>query len=200
VKFEAWVDDWRRTGQRRKAHPATSEAEAIRDGLLRQGVLVGVGGVYGNVIRFQPPLVIIGRKLIERLPLSRRRCRKLPSPPLCSSERQTAARVIRSITFVIFSRLSRHLTMGSKSGAVVGRIVRTYKSKLGRAAVWASRERPFHDAFPHRDVEVQEDGGTLAHARPNCVQYLGGDFVLSSKNEVYRLDNQEKVRLFAGRK
>jgi 4-aminobutyrate aminotransferase-like enzyme len=38
--------------------PATSEAEAIRDGLLRQGVLVGVGGVYGNVIRFQPPLII----------------------------------------------------------------------------------------------------------------------------------------------
>jgi hypothetical protein len=32
------------------------------------------------------------------------------------------------------------------------------------------------------------------------VQYLGGDFVLSTKKEVYRLDNQEKVRLFAGQK
>lgn len=41
-----------------KLTPATAEAEAIRDGLLRQGVLVGVGGVYGNVIRFQPPLII----------------------------------------------------------------------------------------------------------------------------------------------
>jgi 4-aminobutyrate aminotransferase-like enzyme len=41
-----------------KLTPATAEAEAIRDSLLRQGVLVGVGGVYGNVIRFQPPLVI----------------------------------------------------------------------------------------------------------------------------------------------
>lgn len=41
-----------------KLNPATSEAEAIRDALLRQGVLVGVGGVYGNVIRFQPPLII----------------------------------------------------------------------------------------------------------------------------------------------
>ena len=48
-----------------KLTPATSEADAIRDGLLRQGVLVGVGGVYGNVIRFQPPL-IISRQQIDR--------------------------------------------------------------------------------------------------------------------------------------
>ncbi|MGA8312227.1 MAG: aminotransferase class III-fold pyridoxal phosphate-dependent enzyme [Terriglobales bacterium] len=48
-----------------KLSPATSEAEGIRDGLLRQGVLVGVGGVYGNVIRFQPPL-IIARPQIDR--------------------------------------------------------------------------------------------------------------------------------------
>ena len=41
-----------------KLTPANSEAEAIRDALLRQGVLVGVGGVYGNVVRFQPPLII----------------------------------------------------------------------------------------------------------------------------------------------
>ena len=41
-----------------KLTPATTEAEAIRDALLRNGVLVGVGGVYGNVIRFQPPLII----------------------------------------------------------------------------------------------------------------------------------------------
>ena len=41
-----------------KLTPATVEAEAIRDSLLRQGVLVGVGGIYGNVIRFQPPLII----------------------------------------------------------------------------------------------------------------------------------------------
>src|SRR5262252_1359481 len=36
-----------------KLTPANSEAEAVRDSLLRQGVLVGVGGVYGNVVRFQ---------------------------------------------------------------------------------------------------------------------------------------------------
>jgi 4-aminobutyrate aminotransferase/(S)-3-amino-2-methylpropionate transaminase len=46
-----------------KLTPGTSEAEAVRNSLLRQGVLVGVGGVYGNVIRFQPPLVITQRQI-----------------------------------------------------------------------------------------------------------------------------------------
>src|SRR5205823_2179263 len=41
-----------------KLTPANTEAEAVRDALLRQGVLVGVGGIYGNVVRFQPPLII----------------------------------------------------------------------------------------------------------------------------------------------
>jgi len=48
-----------------KLTPANTEAEAIRDSLLRQGVLVGVGGTYGNVVRFQPPLVIT-REQIDR--------------------------------------------------------------------------------------------------------------------------------------
>src|SRR5271165_129774 len=48
-----------------KLTPATTEAEAIRDALLRNGVLVGVGGIYGNVIRFQPPLIIT-RKQIDQ--------------------------------------------------------------------------------------------------------------------------------------
>ena len=34
-----------------KLTPANTEAEAIRDALFSQGVLVGVGGVYGNVVR-----------------------------------------------------------------------------------------------------------------------------------------------------
>jgi len=48
-----------------KKTPATAEADAIRESLFRQGVLVGVGGVHGNVIRFQPPLVIT-RPQIDR--------------------------------------------------------------------------------------------------------------------------------------
>ena len=46
-----------------KRTPATAEAEAVRDHCLAAGVLVGVGGVYGNVVRVQPPLVITKRQL-----------------------------------------------------------------------------------------------------------------------------------------
>src|SRR6202165_2031964 len=46
-------------------------------------------------------------------------------------------------------------------------------------------------------LKSKKMGGTPGACAAYCVQYLGGDFVLSSKNEVYRLDNQEKVRLFA---
>jgi 4-aminobutyrate aminotransferase len=46
-----------------KLTPATAEAEAIRDALSKNGVLVGVGGVYGNVIRFQPPLIITRQQI-----------------------------------------------------------------------------------------------------------------------------------------
>ena len=46
-----------------KLTPANTEAEAIRDALLRKGVLVGVGGVYGSVVRFQPPLIITQKQI-----------------------------------------------------------------------------------------------------------------------------------------
>ncbi len=38
--------------------PAPAEAEAVRDACLEDGLLLGLGGMDGNVIRFQPPLVI----------------------------------------------------------------------------------------------------------------------------------------------
>ena len=38
--------------------PAAQEAKAIRAALRERGILVGVGGVYGNVVRIQPPLSI----------------------------------------------------------------------------------------------------------------------------------------------
>lgn len=42
-------------------------------------------------------------------------------------------------------------------------------------------------------------GGTAKDCAEYCVKYLGGDFVLSTKDEVYRFDNPEKARPFAGK-
>jgi 4-aminobutyrate aminotransferase-like enzyme len=56
-----------------KLTPAATEAEAIRDALLRNGILVGVGGIYGNLIRFQPPLT---RQQIDQARHSQQRYRK----------------------------------------------------------------------------------------------------------------------------
>jgi 4-aminobutyrate aminotransferase len=47
--------------------PATAKAEAVRSSCLRDGVLIGVGGVFGNVIRLQPPLVITREQLDQAL-------------------------------------------------------------------------------------------------------------------------------------
>ena len=38
--------------------PASEEAKKLRDYCLSQGLLIGIGGVFNNVLRFQPPLVI----------------------------------------------------------------------------------------------------------------------------------------------
>ncbi len=50
-----------------KKTPAAAEAEAIRDLCLQRGLLVGVGGVNGNVIRFQPPLVIAKQQIDQAI-------------------------------------------------------------------------------------------------------------------------------------
>jgi 4-aminobutyrate aminotransferase-like enzyme len=38
--------------------PASAEAARIRKAMRDKGVLLGLGGVYGNVLRIQPPLTI----------------------------------------------------------------------------------------------------------------------------------------------
>ncbi len=48
-----------------KKTPANSEGDKIRDFCCEMGLLIGLGGVYGNVVRIQPPLVISNDQLQE---------------------------------------------------------------------------------------------------------------------------------------
>jgi len=43
-------------------------------------------------------------------------------------------------------------------------------------------------------------GGTSLSCATYCVKYLGGDLVLTSKNHVYRLDNQDQAHKFVAEK
>ena len=43
-------------------------------------------------------------------------------------------------------------------------------------------------------------GGTPAACALYCIRYLGGEFVLAMKSDVYRLDDQEKAAKFVGEK
>ncbi len=47
-------------------------------------------------------------------------------------------------------------------------------------------------------LKSKSTGGTPGSCATYCVRYLGGDYVLASKGEVYRLDDQEKARPHAG--
>ncbi|MCC6030450.1 MAG: hypothetical protein LM586_02250, partial [Desulfurococcales archaeon] len=57
--------------------PAREEAKKIMRKMFDEGVLVGIGGVYGNVIRIQPPLVIEYEKLDKILEAFERSIRNL---------------------------------------------------------------------------------------------------------------------------
>lgn len=63
-----------------KLTPAASEAETIREALFKAGVLVGVGGVYGNVIRFQPPLIITRQQIDRAIAAFAKTLQEIPQP------------------------------------------------------------------------------------------------------------------------
>jgi len=45
--------------------PAAEEANAVRNKCLEKGLLIGLGGVWANVLRIQPPLIITDDQLDE---------------------------------------------------------------------------------------------------------------------------------------
>jgi 4-aminobutyrate aminotransferase-like enzyme len=68
-----------------KLTPASAEAEAIRDACFRRNVLVGVGGVNGNVIRFQPPLIITRQQIDHALGVFSEALQEVTQPERASS-------------------------------------------------------------------------------------------------------------------
>jgi 4-aminobutyrate aminotransferase-like enzyme len=64
--------------------PAPLEAESLRDRCLQQGLLLGVGGVNGNVIRFQRPLVISKPQIGEDIPIFQEALQEIAQSALAS--------------------------------------------------------------------------------------------------------------------
>ena len=52
---------------RKDKTPASDEAAQLAKQFMKKGVLVGTGGVLGNVIRFQPPLCITNEQATKVL-------------------------------------------------------------------------------------------------------------------------------------
>jgi 4-aminobutyrate aminotransferase-like enzyme len=59
--------------------PAAEEAAAVRKACSNRGLIVGVGGVYKNVIRIQPPLVITEEHVDEGLEILDRSLKEVSS-------------------------------------------------------------------------------------------------------------------------
>ena len=49
-------------------------------------------------------------------------------------------------------------------------------------------------------LQSKSMGGSTTSCAEYCVKYLGGDFVLASKRDVFRLDDQNAASKFAGRR
>jgi 4-aminobutyrate aminotransferase/(S)-3-amino-2-methylpropionate transaminase len=59
--------------------PASAEAEAVKDHCFKNGMLIGVGGS-GNVIRFQPPLVITKQQIDQAVTIFGRALQEVAQP------------------------------------------------------------------------------------------------------------------------
>ena len=59
--------------------PASAEAEAVREYCLKNGMLIGVGGG-GNVVRFQPPLVITKQQIDQAIGIFSKALQEVAQP------------------------------------------------------------------------------------------------------------------------
>jgi 4-aminobutyrate aminotransferase-like enzyme len=70
-----------------KRTPAPAAAEAVRELCLANGVLVGVGGVYGNVVRIQPPLVMSQEQIDQAVEVVAAAMERVQAASAASAER-----------------------------------------------------------------------------------------------------------------
>lgn len=59
--------------------PASAEAEVVRESCFKQGMLIGVGGS-GNVIRFQPPLIITKQQIDQAIAIFAKALQEVAQP------------------------------------------------------------------------------------------------------------------------
>jgi len=97
-----------------KLTPAASEAEAFATGCCRQGVLVGVGGATATSFASSLRSLLLRPQIDRAIVAFAAALQEVAQPARCSSERQTAARVIVRITFSHLFPAFSSLTMGSK--------------------------------------------------------------------------------------
>jgi 4-aminobutyrate aminotransferase-like enzyme len=67
-------------GRLSKSFFGNGGAEAIRDACLERGLLIGVGGIHGNVIRFQPPLIITKPQIDQAISIFTEALSTIPQP------------------------------------------------------------------------------------------------------------------------
>ncbi len=151
---------------RKKKTPAGKQAAQIRKRCREEGVLVGVGGQLGNVIRFQPPLVISDSDLDRAVS----RFSTPPSP-------RTGKRYCRLLVFLTPQRMIRN----TRTAASARRGPRAYSNRrrstgaIEDRAISASRRSPSHASLPPlptqfsglfgRQAEVDQLVALIRHGR-----------------------------------
>lgn len=108
-----------------------------------------------------------------------------------SSIRFTAAAIAITIGMIL-------LLAGVRSGMMAGEREGTFRGEISDSQCALnvhSLSRSHEEMLKKKNI-----GTTAADCARYCVKYLGGVFVLSVRDKVYKLDNQDLAEKYAGQK